>query len=260
MIHYFERLQTLYSDHNTGLRHYLLGNTSTEPRWYYYLLTLAIKLPIGTLLLTLLGLLALGWHPSSGQIIRYVGVPAAMILLATCFDSVNIGIRRTLPALPFLFLLGASFYRQVGWQRIATCALLATTVSSTLAQAPHHISFISYAFGGPNAGPYLLDDSNIDWGQDLPLLAAWQAEQTPSRPLKLLYYGTALPRFWRVASEPFNDSEIERPGPGTYAVSAHVLASFRKFGRRDWLTDFKPDAIVGRSIYIYSFKEPAHLP
>ena len=257
IVSYFSRLGTLYSDHRALYYYYLLGEASAETFWYYYFAALLIKVPAGTLVLLGVAIATLAAHPDRARLLLYLGIPAGAVLLAACFDAANVGVRRVLPALPFLFLLAASAYRSSGWRKILPVLLVALSAAASAAQFPHHLSFINYGFGGPARGPYLLDDSNVDWGQDLPALVAWQLERPPEETLKFRYYGTALPQNWGLRTASITSEEIDRPGPGVYAVSTHLLVYFRKLGRRDWLAEFEPVARAGRSIYIYRFDEQA---
>ena len=123
---------------------------------------------------------------------------------------------------------------------------------------PHHLAYFNAAVGGPERGPYLLDDSNIDWGQDLPALASWQRAHPSSEPLHLLYFGSVPVEAYGVQAVAMTPGEIRQPRAGTYAVSAHQLVHFRKIRKRtgeniDWLTRFEPIDRAGYSIYIYRF-------
>ena len=64
--------------------------------------------------------------------------------------------------------------------------------SSAIQIHPYQLAYFNRFAGGPAAGSRYLDDSNIDWGQDLPSLAAWQSEHGV-RPLALWYFGTDDP-------------------------------------------------------------------
>ena len=116
--------------------------------------------------------------------------------------------------------------------------------------------------GGPTRGPYLLDDSNIDWGQDLPGLLNWQQNHPQARPLRQMYFGSLSPNVYGIQSEtlPLNTTHITQPQPGYYAISAHYLTWLRKIKKQhnldiDWLTKYHPIDRVGYSIYIYKFPE-----
>lgn len=112
---------------------------------------------------------------------------------------------------------------------------------------PHHLSYFNLIAGGPEQGPFLLNDSNIDWGQDLPALAAWQKHNSDSEPLKLAYFGTAIPEIYGVKSQPMSIDDVENPKPGTYAISVTELVF------TGWLSKYKPIGRAGYSIYIFRF-------
>ena len=84
----------------------------------------------------------------------------------------------------------------------AAVVLLTVQVASALAIAPHYLAYFSPIAGGPTAGYRLLADSNIDWGQDLPLLRA-KLEQMGCRRALLRYSGTANPEAYGVARLPW---------------------------------------------------------
>ena len=113
--------------------------------------------------------------------------------------------------------------------------------------------------GGPDQAPYLLDDSNIDWGQDLPALAEWQSTRPENEELRLLYHGSADAAAYGVRAADVLVGDMLEPRPGIYAVSVTKLTGFRKLMAHgvpgvDWLTEFEPIERIGHSIYIYEFR------
>jgi len=125
---------------------------------------------------------------------------------------------------------------------------------------PHHLSYFNELVGGPAHGIYYLDDSNIDWGQDLPSLRRW-LDRHPGTAIRLDYFGLARPATYGVTAERMNENEeICSPRRAIYAVSAHLLVFFEKVARAkgpecSWLTRYRPVDRVGYSIYIYDFRE-----
>ena len=67
---------------------------------------------------------------------------------------------------------------------------LAGQIASAAAIAPHYLAYFSPIVGGPSQWYRLLGDSNIDWGQDLPLLRD-QLERMGCRRALISYFGTA---------------------------------------------------------------------
>ena len=140
---------------------------------------------------------------------------------------------------------------------MAVCVGVAV-VEAALAH-PHHLAYLNPLAGGTRNGPYVFDDSNVDWGQDLPALARWQrAHQRPDETLELYYFGSAVPAAYGVEARPFALEHVEDPPPGLYAISAHYLVFFRKLAAlrgldSDWLTKYEPIDRAGSSTWLYRF-------
>ena len=131
------------------------------------------------------------------------------------------------------------------------------SLQQAVAIHPHPLSYFNVAAGGAANAPYLMDDSNVDWGQDLPALEAWQRRHG-GVPLRLSYFGTVRPQWYGVRFRPMEAEEIVAPMAGYYAVSVHHLVWFRKLARErgaayDWLSRFRPVDRAGYSILIYRF-------
>ena len=256
---YFKGLTELYQDYRS-IGFYLMGTVYSEPKWYYTLAAFILKVPVSTSLLILIALVSAVSDRRHREAQVYLLVPASVVFVASFFDIHNLGFRRALPALPFLLLFVA---QGVAGQRnklkfLLAVPLLLWTAVETVRIHPHHLAYLNAAVGGAERGPYLLDDSNIDWGQDLPALAKWQKQHPEAQPIKLWYFGTANPASYGVVSIPFASGDYSNPRPGYYAISAHRLVTLRKYQAKlnrdiDWLEKYKPIARAGYSIYIYSF-------
>ena len=117
--------------------------------------------------------------------------------------------------------------------------------------------------GGTRCGPEWLDDSNVDWGQDLIQLRNWLAQNRRGRSLHLAYFGSFPPDAYGFLDEKNAVPEIlkqAQPTAGIYAVSAHwvaripALAARQSPGAIHWLARTEPTAIVGHSIYVYDIE------
>ncbi len=172
----------IYPDRAENYLYYLLGRVAKEPFWYHAIVSLVLKTPVSALaLMALAAFQAYRLSREARGVVRlgFLLVPPAVVLLASCFDITNPGVRRVLPAIPFLLLFAAHAARGTA-TRWLVAALLGVSLVDAIRTYPHHLSYVNAAAGGIDAGPYLFDDSNIDWGQDLPALAAWQKENMPS--------------------------------------------------------------------------------
>ena len=151
-----------------------------------------------------------------------------------------------------------------GRRRWAGPVLAALLVGAQAAEAiGHHPDYIPYfnpLAGGTAAGPRWLDDSNLDWGQDVGRLPGWLRERGIGR-VRLAWFGPTDPDRYGVEREPFPLADWRHgPRPGAYVVSAHVLVrgllSAREEGwRSDWLDRYRPAGVLGGSLYLYVFAE-----
>src|SRR5207247_10413500 len=92
----FEAIGAAMQHQTTGHPAYLLGQRSVSGWWYYYPVALAVKTPIGFLLLLILGA-PVCWRNRSK--VSY-GIPIAFalaVLIPAMTSHVNIGIRHILP-------------------------------------------------------------------------------------------------------------------------------------------------------------------
>ena len=261
---YSQGLRQIYSDLAPEKHrfYYMLGKGAKNPWWYYHLVAFVLKVPVPTLLLiAIAGFYAL-LDRRHQEATLFLLVPAFVVVGVSFFDKANFGLRRILPAFPFLFLFTAQSiaHEERGLRVLIVSAIICWLAFETLRIYPHHLAYFNLIAGGPERGPYLLADSNIDWGQDLPALAEWQKRHPEARPLKLLYFGSASPTAYNVESVKFNlPRDLIYPKPGFYAISVHRLAVLHGQQNRpqlkkiDWLTKYKPIARAGYSIYIYRF-------
>lgn len=258
---YVRGIKQIYLGMNIGHRgFYMLGEVSSHPWWYYHIVAFLVKVPVPTqLLITIAAILALQ-DRQHREASLFLLVPALVVIGASFFDKANIGLRRILPALPFLFLFTAQSItgEKKRIRLLVVSVMICWLAFETLRIYPHHLAYFNSVAGGPARGPYLLDDSNIDWGQDLPALAEWQKKHPEARPLRLSYYGNALPAAYEVESVQFPPADVVQPKSGFYAISATQLVFLRKIQAEkgldiDWLTKYKPIARAGYSIYIYQF-------
>lgn len=250
--------------------HYFFGQVSQTRFWYHAIASLAIKTPLSVWALGILAALAVARAPAARRHLPVILVPPLVVLLASCFDVSSPGVRRVLPALPFLLVFAslavvaaprAERADAPRLSRVAVWGLVALSALEAARTFPHHLPYLNPAFGGAERGPYVLDESNVDWGQALPALARWQREhreQLDGERLTLLYFGVADPAAYGVDAVPLDLQELADPPPGVVAVSSHYLAFFRKIAvasgqPTDWLSRYEPTAKVAHAIWIYRF-------
>ena len=159
-------------------------------------------------------------------------------------SHLNIGHRHILPTYPALFIVAGLLLRPAGsrWLAAMAAALVVWNAADSARIRPHYLAYFNPIAGGPENGWRHLVDSSLDWGQDLPGLAAWlRHEARPHEQVYLSYFGNGdfeyegiravelapvynfnKPRWW---------FELE---PGLYCLSATTLQDVYSGWRGSW--------------------------
>ena len=175
---------------------YLDGELRRHGWWYYYLATLAYKVPEGTWLLVVLsGVILLAskrsrapWADEVAVLALPVGVLGAMSFLT----DICLGLRYILPDLP-LCLRRRRGRSSPGWSGLdgdqamgglgAGGRVVGDRTSAAIAtNPPGLLGLLQLGLGrARTGGPEHLIDSNLDWGQDLVKLGRWLRANHPGR-------------------------------------------------------------------------------
>ena len=194
----------------------------------YFPVAFLVKSSLGFLAAILLaaGLLAARRvRPGFGALVFLL--PPAYVFLASVASSYNIGVRHVLPVVPFLAVAAAVAIVRGLPRNVAAVALAGfglIQAGETLAVHPHEISFFNLAAGGPSRGHLWLNDSNLDWGQDLVRLALELERRGCEAGTTVAYFGGAFPPY-HVPKARFFDAATTPLTPGLYAVSSFLLAA-----------------------------------
>lgn len=247
-------------------------------RWYF-LAAFLVKTPVPTLLLTLGTVVWLARRrPRRWFDELFLLAPIAAFALATIPLRDNIGLRYILPIYPLLYVLIGGAVAS-GWEwaarehprrrrrqwmtRAAATIAVGWYLGGAWRIAPDDLAFFNELVGGPANGINYLDDSNVDWGQDLKRLARYVHERGIPRIrwfYVLQHVAAPAARYYHLPAEQMSVDEIAHPRAGWYAVSAHVLRRptltpepVGQGPRFDWLERYTPAARIGYSIYLYRF-------
>jgi hypothetical protein len=263
---------------------YLCGELSKAGWYHYFLVLLLLKLPLGLLVAGAAALLAWvgtrqaggvspqlddsnrGLTPPARQEDRtlFLWVPPLVFFAAASYSRVDLGIRVVLPAIAFLYVFAARLATP-GCCRPLRLALLGGCVAWTAAAAwnaaPHQLAYFNELAGGREGGLRYAADSNLDWGQDLPLLKAYM-DREGLEIIYLSYFGTDRPeahgiRYHYLPGYGRADPTLEEvPADAprhVVAVSANNLIGtyLKNPDTFAWLRDRRPAAILGGSIYVF---------
>ncbi len=252
---------------------YMLGQSRRGGWWSYFPFAMAVKTPLATVAaLALMGwVLLAAWKrwgaPSEAWTwtITCLALPVVLYLFFAMLARLDFGLRHVLPVYPFLFIaIGASAalatqrWRAARW---VVALLVIGLATETVLAYPNYVPFFNAAARLlPGEPVRLLGESNVDLGQDLPLLAQWQ-EQHPGRKLYVSYFGPADPALYGINAIDVRKDGIDlRPNwpadPGAVlAVSATHLQGFaiepEARSLYAQLRTREPLAILGGSIYLF---------
>jgi hypothetical protein len=199
---WFHGYSTLLDGLRPGFPFYCAERYSVTGFWYYFPLALLVKTPLGALGLIGVGLVSVARmeSPRRGDVVIYLLVPILLYHLIAMNVPIQLGVRHVLPTVALLLIVagaGGQWLWSLGLGgRLTLGALLLAQVVASVGAAPDYLSFFNALAGGPRHGWHWLDDSNIDWGQDLPALTRWRAEMKrdhPDAPLAVLYFGSYSP-------------------------------------------------------------------
>jgi hypothetical protein len=269
-----------------GMPAFLDGEVRTTGSWDYFPIATLVKTPLSALAAGFLAIAVLvvrgrqkrGPNPQTlddaegferqWAVFSFVlfGASYSAVLVAS---AINMGFRYALPIFPLLFIgigvVGAELWKTHRNITMTVGLILFAGLSFETVHAwPDYIAYFNAAVGGERGGLAWLGDSNLDWGQDLPLLAKWQRAHRDRR-LYLSYFGREDPAFRGI------DYINVRPGfddgppltdvtaleaPGVLAVSATYLQgscymddASREFFSR--MRDRRPIEVLGGSIYLF---------
>ncbi len=251
---------------------YMMGYFFYEPSIFFPIVAFLVKTPIPTLAFTLLSLLILRKNHDNLFNELSLIVPILAIFSSHFFDPEHTGVRRFLPIYPFIFVFvgrlasDTNILNLVPLKRKFAFAAITTLtlwyIISSIRIHPDYLTYFNEAAGGPKNGINYLDNSNVDWGQDLKRLKPYIDKEGINR-IKLMYQGTALPSYYKIPAEPVSAEERENgPKPGYYAISANYLIRLssipKAFGFGSaWKEKLKnPIKVIGHTIYIFYFSPP----
>ena len=229
---------------------YLLGRIHAEAPLAYFPVGLAVKWPVGFLAaVVLLVAYAIRRRPPWRRMMWPLSLAILFLAIGIFVGRLGVGIRYVLPMVPALavcFGAIASGRRAdaAGWRRAAVALALAQAVE-TAAHSPWHLSFYNVLAGGPERGQWIVNDSNVDWGQGLIALRE-ELERRSIRRVYLAYHGTAEPSVYGIDYLPYTGGVPGRESDWLAVSSYYYVGLSQRMMLREGRTarrvqiDFKP--------------------
>jgi hypothetical protein len=185
----------------SGAPSYLFGELRQTGWSYYYLVALAVKVPLTFWLIAAArgALASVRRIPSAPKDWVLPVTIAAFLALASVGSSRNLGVRYVLPVAPLAIVWISALAASGKWARRLAWAGLAGQAIAVAAIHPYELTYFNVLAGGPIGGRRILSDSNLDWAQGLKPLARLQQERPELRDLTLFYFGDTEPARYGVA-------------------------------------------------------------
>lgn len=186
---------------SSGGPSYLLGKISSQGWWYYYPVTIAVKVPLVILLLMVIRSLKALYRPSAWlELIPFVCL--LFLLLACAGSKRNYGFRYLLPLAPMMLVWVSSLIE--GLRRPICGILIVLALGIEISDSyPYPLVFFNRATGGTSGGRHVLADSNLDWGQGLISLREIQTNHPELNDLTLFYFGDTDPTVYGIRGKAY---------------------------------------------------------
>lgn len=239
---------------------FLAGEYSLQGWWQFFPTLFLLKTPLALLaaLPATLGLGAVWWRRAAPaarreSVQRWLPllVTTLVVWLTALASNLNIGHRHILAAYPVLFIAASSLATLASfWRIVVPGVLLLTQAAESFAIRPHYLAYFNPLGGGPAQAHRLVVDSSLDWGQALPALRDWLAQnRRPGEPFYLSYFGSAWAPHYGVRPTGFLPGvNIARPPawaddyqPGLYCISATSLAEVYSNLKGPWRPEWSAE-------------------
>ena len=237
----------------TGHPGYLMGAYSSEGWIQYFAVVMALKTPVVVILALLLSLFFIRKHRAEAL---FTLAPAAWYLAVASLSRHDIGVRHILPVYVLLFAwlgcLAGSSKRK--WGVTTAVFFLLLSAANAIRIYPDYLPYFNFFSGGRDNGYRYLNDSNLDWGQDLPTLKQALGDLVPGEAVYVDYSGDwELVQYYGIPGNRPTKVQEYQPTRGVFAVSLFKLFNVWSPSetRYRWLRMYEPVARPGGSIWVY---------
>lgn len=254
-------LRYLGTHDTVGSPAFLLGHQWVGGKWWYWPVSMVVKIPLLTVLLLVVGPLGLRFATRAArrEVVAVAVLPAVVLTVFTVVSPKDIGLRYLLPVLALWLAVASSAALAAGRTlvRAALAVVVVLGAISVVASVPN-----SLAWADPPFAPAYQSTSNadVDWGQGFWQLQAWSVGRHPW----VAYFGSGLivdnipgARSMLTQVPGQAPAVIVRPGEltGWVAVSATTLTS-NNANALAFLRAYCPIGVLGGSILLYRFDTP----
>lgn len=185
--------------------------------------------------------------------------------------GLNIGFRHLFPIIPFAYLLiSKKVFEFLKKSHIVTrqtfhwafAGLIFWMIMIPILSYPSYTSYFNEIIGGSKNGYKYVTDSNTDWGQDLKRLRTYINEHPEIDKIHVDYFGGGDIKYY-IGDKYMMWYDSMRPvETGWYAISTNYLQGSIYNTKNTiknnyaWTQEYRPVAMIGKSILIYYIDKP----
>ena len=232
---------------------YLLGESWQGMRWWFWPVSLAVKLPAAVVAIVVLGPIA--WRRLDRATVRRalvaVLLPLTVLVAFLLPYPKQVGVRYALPVVALLLVVGSPLARWLAASRprwVLAAGLVVAQLASFWTAAPHSLAWTAPPF---RPGYAVAAESSLDWGQDNRALAEWMDGRT----VLVAPFGGALEAVESVPGYRPLLGVAPADVRGWVAVSATLLTTYER-QRLSWLRAYCHAGTIGGTILVYWFERP----
>lgn len=261
-IFYIDGMSTVKADKSHSFPFYLMGEFKPGGWLYYFIAAFLLKTQAPILILLLASLIFFRKLRKSWKDELFLLLPVLAFTTIVSLRAANIGVRYLLPIYPLLFIFISRMALCLSQNRLYSFFFIILFFWQTISLSrvwPDYIGYFNEFVGGPAKGPFYLDDSNVDWGQNLILLKRYMTERN-LQSVKLETGPLSAPEYYGIPFTPVSESDwTQKPSPGTYIINTNVLIRRVLQSRMtgvpsDWLYRYEPVDRIGTGFYVYEFR------
>lgn len=275
--YYKAGIKTMFTHNFVSQPAYLFGEVRSQNNWFFYFpISFLLKVPLSIQLIIYISILLITKKILSGGkiIIKEYLFFISGIFFFLCmmiFSHINNVFRYLFPSY-ILFILNASSIANKKFNNNRLFSIFIFYICplwlifSSISSFPFDLSYTNELTGIPPQGNKYLSDSEIDWGQDLERLAEWLTVNGYGKEtVKFSYLGTADPKYYGIKYTPLQFEDLSHlKGILAISVGNLTLGDWQytsgddyklklAHAPLDFLRAKKPDAVIGKSIFVYKF-------
>lgn len=232
--------------------------------WKYFPGVMAVKTPLLTLALVVIGFFTLIFSRRSFLVKSLILLPVFCFLGAAMKSKINIGLRHILPVYPFLFVLGGipgallanlknGSVKKTLVGILSVCLVL--FAGRTLLTGPDYLAYFNESVGGPSQGAKLVADSNLNWGQDNKRLAEFVRDKhIPNIRILSEMMNADVYDYYKIPWQMAASEDLTNPAPGYYALGIGIYTAQQSVPG-SWFYGKQPAYRVGKTFYIFQVPE-----